>query len=221
MIARAADAAQRALQAGISKQIQRVTLPKDFADDFTDWPGGLKEKYEVAEPLARSLLRKLDAGRGGVVSRITTQPLSPEDYSALILAQAPDKQDDAAVLLFLSQEDLLERPVTAFLKEMGPRLTILLNPSWQSATDFGFFSKRKAEAALAGFVETYSLTSFSCKARTVAIVRAWPGPWQVFLQTSSAPAVAKYAQIAVFERPGKPSYSDCEAAVADYLARQS
>jgi len=97
----------------------------------------------------------------------------------------------------------------------------MLNPGWGSPSDFGFFAKKKATAALTDFVETYSLTTFTCKARTAAVLRAWPGPWQIFLQTSDSDALAKYARVAVLDTGAKkPSYSRCEQAITEYLASE-
>jgi Domain of unknown function (DUF1995) len=175
---------------------------------------GLAQRYEVAEPLVRSFLRKLERDAyGGVVSRIKTQLLVPEDYTALLLAEAPEKAKDQACLLFLTGEKVLEQQVTDFLKEMGPRLVVFTNPTWQKSSDFGFFAKRKAEALLSNFLETYSLTKFSCKGEAVAVLKCWPAPWQVFKQQGAAGAVTRYTQIAVFDRAEKPSYRDCENAL--------
>eukprot|EP00611_Tribonema_gayanum_P030569 TRINITY_DN855_c0_g1_i1.p1 TRINITY_DN855_c0_g1~~TRINITY_DN855_c0_g1_i1.p1 ORF type:complete len:262 (-),score=75.95 TRINITY_DN855_c0_g1_i1:466-1251(-) len=213
MVAQAADAARRAATAGHARQIQRLALPAEFAvPGVSEWPGGRAQQYEVAEPLVRALLRKLDrAANGGVVSRLKTQVTSREDYTALVLSEAPERKDDCAAILNLTAEAALEAQTAAFLKEMGPRLVVLVNPGWNAPSDFGFFARRRAETLLAPFLETYTLVKFTCRSQKVALLRSWPGPWTLYAMAGEdRGAATKWDQVAVLHREDRPSYRECE-----------
>jgi hypothetical protein len=196
-VAQAAGAVLRAWEDGIRRQTLELLLPQANADG--GWPGGIRQQFRAALPLVEALLLRLKAAEG-LAGRITAEWLDEADCVGAW------QSERLAAVLFPSADAL---PAVRRIDDAlsGERLTLLVNPQWQTegqvVSDFGFGSSRRAaERFVESLEEVYCLRRVQVLGDELRVLRCYPGQWQVhYVRTTSARA----SLVAVEEE--KPSYA--------------
>ncbi|GMH35256.1 hypothetical protein BSKO_03124 [Bryopsis sp. KO-2023] len=177
----ALGAAVRAWQAGVKRQRMEVMLPmlkvnRDM-DPSMGWPGGIKQQFKVATPLAETILKglKTQEGLGGrlkpkILNDVDVVAYWKSDKMAAILFPQPDSMD---TLLALGTKSGSETP----------DLMLMINPQWQPGqviSDFGFGVLRKIrEDFVDTFEDVFFMKRISVFSDVVLILRSYPFDWQV------------------------------------------
>lgn len=162
MIRQAATSMKEASNAGVSKQLVRILLPRDAANaDFgtfwessdrdkvtlvppdESWQGGILQLYRAAAPTAEEIMRKTSVNEGGLPPRITEDRSVDEsgvDGVGLLTSE------DGTTCYVQPTQELVGDYVLPKLQ--SDTTTILLNPQWRQVDDAldsassgsGFFS---------------------------------------------------------------------------------
>lgn len=158
MVNQASKAVNDAYEAGISRQMMRVLLPRDpmnaqlgqFYEDDAEvdtanvilvppdetWQGGIMQLYRSAEPTCRSILRRCSRNTGGIPPKITEDRSIDEsgvDGIGLLVTENQSPADDISCFVQPSQETI--SVIESFSKQAGDRLVTLVNPQWREVDD--------------------------------------------------------------------------------------
>jgi len=154
-VARTMDQAQ---QAGITRQIVRVLLPRDpssaqlgqyFEDDAQvetqnlvlvppdeTWQGGIMQLYRAAAPTCTEILRKLSKDMAGVPPKIIEDRSvddSGVDGVGLLMSQNREPKDDISCFIQPLQETV--DAIESISNQAGDRLVVMVNPQWRNVDD--------------------------------------------------------------------------------------
>ncbi|KAK9825457.1 hypothetical protein WJX81_003422 [Elliptochloris bilobata] len=169
-------AVQRAWQDGMRRQSLELLLPLIGATDLDDWPGGVRQQAKAAMPMVESLLRELKQApdlQGPLRGEVIDQGDAVSAWTG----------DNLAAVLFPTAETL--RQVREIAEARSQGLVLLVNAQWQGGqaiSDFGVGPwRRRTEAFLGSFTETYSLRQFRIFGDNVRLLKAYPNDWQVWL----------------------------------------
>ncbi|KAL4420712.1 hypothetical protein ABPG75_010368 [Micractinium tetrahymenae] len=181
-VAQAAQASLRAWDDGIRRQAIELLLPQAHSSEDDGWPGGIRQQFRVAKPMVESLLLRLKE-HSGLEGRITAELLDEGDCVGAW------QSERLAAVLFPTADTLPDlRRIDDALS--GERLTLVINPQWQTQgqviSDFGIGRARKAaERFVAAFEEVYYLRRVRVFGDDVRIMRCYPGQWQVHFVPAS------------------------------------
>lgn len=181
-VAQAAQASLRAWDDGIRRQAIELLLPQAHPTEDGGWPGGIRQQFRVAKPMVEALLLRLKE-HSGLEGRITAELLDEGDCVGAW------QSERLAAVLFPTADTLPDlRRIDDALS--GKRLTLVVNPQWQTQgqviSDFGIGRARKAaERFVAGFEEVYYLRRVRVFGDDVRIMRSYPGQWQVHFVPAS------------------------------------
>ncbi|KAL4451370.1 hypothetical protein ABPG77_009442 [Micractinium sp. CCAP 211/92] len=181
-VAQAAQASLRAWDDGIRRQAIELLLPQAHPTEDGGWPGGIRQQFRVAKPMVEALLLRLKE-HSGLEGRITAELLDEGDCVGAW------QSERLAAVLFPTADTLPDlRRIDDALS--GKRLTLVINPQWQTQgqviSDFGIGRARKAaERFVAGFEEIYYLRRVRVFGDDVRIMRSYPGQWQVHFVPAS------------------------------------
>lgn len=178
-VTQAISAVRAARDAGVTRMQIELELPPNFATDLDDWPGGIRQQYQVLNPLLKKILK-------GVTDQASfSDEECLDDGDAVYVLRSSRGADDAAVS-FPTAEVLGE--LKDLDKKVGAKGTLLLaNPQWstkgQVISDLGFGPWKKAnEEFIAGFEPAYVLRKIRIKGEQLQILKAFPcKEWQVFV----------------------------------------
>ena len=229
-IRQASAALSRASADGRHRHSIRLLLPVIGGTELDDWPGGARQMMEAAYPLMQNVLENLGA------QKLSQSILDPADGIYALFSEAALSKDDACTVLLPSSDtvSLLQQ----LESQVGPnRNLILVNAQWKRQTDFGFFSRADRVRHVEAFQPSYSCTNLMVEGDQVRVLRAYPGPWRVFLrQEDSKTSRFIWTEIGnklmVNVKPlnfdqepankqdggklfdyGQPTYRDCEAMI--------
>ena len=138
------------------------------ADRAIGWQGGPQETYRFLQPLARAVLKQVDANLGGLPPRVDEQTLLDFDGSSLLTAEsAAGPQDDIQAILQPNADryylEVIQRIEEQFSDTPGKaqRLLLLVNPAWRDRSSWGFFDGAAAQRqVLDRYETTYTLSQF-------------------------------------------------------------
>jgi len=154
-VARTMDQAQ---EAGITRQIVRILLPRDptsgqlgqyFEDDAQidtqnlvlvppdeTWQGGIMQLYRAAAPTCTEILRKLSKDMAGVPPKIIEDRSvddSGVDGVGLLMSQNREPKDDISCFVQPLQETV--DAIESISNQAGERLVVMVNPQWRNVDD--------------------------------------------------------------------------------------
>ena len=229
-IRQASAALRRASADGRHRHSIRLLLPVIGGTELDDWPGGARQMMEAAYPLMQRVLENLGA------QKLSQSILDSADGIYALFSEAAESKDDACTVLLPSSDtvSLLQQ----LESQVGPnRNLILVNAQWKRQTDFGFFGRNDKVRYIEGFQPSFSCTNLMIEGDQVRVLRAYPGPWRVFIrQGDSKTGKIIWNEIgqklAVDVKPldfdkdtankqdggklfdyGQPTYRDCEAMI--------
>lgn len=162
MVRQASTAMADAYEAGITRQMLRVLLPRDpmsanlgtyfesdadvdtqeliLAPPDETWQGGIMQLYRACAPTVLELLRQFSArnngGNAGVPPRMVEDRSMDEsgvDGIGLWMTQATNPKDDVSCFVQPSQETV--PAIEGIAKQAGERLVALVNPQWRNVDD--------------------------------------------------------------------------------------
>ena len=200
MVRQAARAVERAFRDGKTRQTVRFNLVSEgqSATEENEWPGGAKQIFrESGRPLTTALLREVRAPTKNVDELNAQRSLAPDvktqdiwdfDGSAICSAEAKEGPSaDVQALVFPNTDSKYLKDIAEISDAMGPRLFLLVNPSWRNIDSWSFNllapnAKQKAQQVVfdKGYDETYNLMVFSVRGEKCAAIKAYPYDWQLF-----------------------------------------
>jgi hypothetical protein len=162
MVRQASTAMADAYEAGITRQMMRVLLPRDptaanlgtyfesdadvdtqeliLAPPDETWQGGIMQLYRACAPTVLELLRQFSArnngGNAGVPPRMVEDRSMDEsgvDGVGLWMTQATNPKDDVSCFVQPSQETV--PAIEGIANQAGERLVALVNPQWRTVDD--------------------------------------------------------------------------------------
>jgi hypothetical protein len=151
MVRQAARVVERAFKDGKTRQTVRFNLvtEEQSAVDKNEFPGGSRQIYrESGNPLTTALLREIRAPTKDLDSvneqrrlppTIKAQDLWDFDGSALHTAEAAEGASaDVQALVFPNTDVKYIDDIEKISEAMGPRLFLLVNPSWRDIESWSF-----------------------------------------------------------------------------------
>lgn len=197
MCQRAADAVMAAYRDGYTRQNVRLGI------------GQLEDQYlslKATLPIATAFTTRL--WEGNDLKGIKTSIIDG-DVGTLLYREAERPPQDAAVLYLAGRELVTEPKVQTFFSAMGDRLVVLANTqeapaSWTvsaSGRDFAFGSDEKVGKEVADMfkLQSFYLHKLSFNNWRLTYFRAYPGNWQVYMETLT------YEMVKLGEFADKPS----------------
>lgn len=164
---------------GIRRQKLELLIPQK-SSGMDGWPGGIRQQFRQILPLITSVLQVIKQNKD-LEGRITPEWIDEGDCVAAW------QSERLAAVVFPTGEALQDiRRIDDALS--GRRLMLVMNAQWQPRgqviSDFGVGAKRKkAEDFVASFEDTYHLSRVGVFGDDVRILRAYPGPWQVYFMS--------------------------------------
>lgn len=174
--AQAVAAIKNAMKAGVTRMQIELELPSNFATDLDDWPGGIRQQYQVLKPLLEDILQSV-TGVG------TLKQEEIDDADAVYILR--NEKTPITAVSFPTADVLGE--LKDLEKKVGDGVLLLANPQWslsgQVVSDLGFGPWRKNnEEFIAKFDKIYWQIQKRIKGEQVQILKTYPFPeWQVFV----------------------------------------
>jgi len=180
----------------------RLLLPLIGATELDDWPGGAQQQMEAAAPLIESILKQspAEAIDRDSLSIQTSLFDETDGVQALFAYNENDPKKDSCSIL-LPTADTVSK-IQTLDEQVGPnRNLILVNVEWRRPSDFsssssspaGFLPFFKSETKISdkpsqiqyveSFHPTFICSNLMVEGDQIRILRSYPGPWRVFLQT--------------------------------------
>lgn len=180
----------------------RLLLPLIGATELDDWPGGAKQQMEAAAPLVESILKQsptdaIDRESLSIQSSLFDET---DGVQALFAYNENNPKKDSCSIL-LPTADTVSK-IQALDEQVGPnRNLILVNVEWRRPSDFSssssspasflpFFQSNTEKSSksdeipyVESFHPTFICTNLMVEGDQIRILRSYPGPWRVFLQT--------------------------------------
>lgn len=205
-VRQACESIVRASKVGQHRHIIRLLLPIIGATELDDWPGGSRQQIEAAYPLVEEIIKEITKKLSSSSNNnnnndivIQSSVIDESDGVIALFVQAENSKDDSCTILLPTADTLSNVIYKKIDKEVGSnRNLILINPQWRRKTDFSNtnngnpFSwmggdKNGDKATVINYIEqqyipTFTLTNMICEGETIRIVRAYPGPWRIYLQ---------------------------------------
>jgi len=211
-----------AFKEGKTRQKIRLLMPRDGALIATDedWPGGIMQLFNIASPLTRNLLRRLN----DAAPQLQEQRLdeSGVDGISLWMAQYSQAKDDVSA--FVQPNTEVIDSVAQICKSAGPRLVLIVNPQWRETADgydllgskegllgqignfLGGTAGARKEVSDLGFEDTYLIQQYVVRGDDCQIIKAFPYPnWVVYTSTDDG------KKVMLGEQATRPTYQDIEA----------
>ena len=159
MIRQATDAVQEAANAGSTRQIVRILLPRDrnnadfgrYMETFNEnwssssddnvilcptdesWQGGIMQLYRSASPTAQRMVRQLSKAIAGVPPRILEdRSIDESGVDGIGLIYTADESIQCYVQ---PTQEIVDVYVSAAQKNPQEQIIILLNPQWRQVND--------------------------------------------------------------------------------------
>lgn len=175
-VRQAASAISRAKADGVTRHEIRLLLPLIGATELDDWPGGARQMIAAARPLISDVLR----GLGGGGATLDEFPVDESDGIVALVCRAEKAADDSAAVLLPTAECV--KAVRGLSDQVGmERNLLLVNPQYRRRADFPLFGGAAGVEYVGGFAPTFSCTSLMVEGEQVRVIRAYPGPWRVFI----------------------------------------
>eukprot|EP01025_Chloroclados_australasicus_P004398 TRINITY_DN11077_c0_g1_i7.p1 TRINITY_DN11077_c0_g1~~TRINITY_DN11077_c0_g1_i7.p1 ORF type:complete len:285 (+),score=34.14 TRINITY_DN11077_c0_g1_i7:95-949(+) len=161
-----------AYENGIQKQRIELLLPLIGATDLDDWPGGIRQQFQAAQPLVEEILKGIK---------------ELDEFSAQLKGQILDdgdavgawQNDNIGLILFPTAETL--RPIKQMAE--NKKLMLFVNPQWQGGqvvSDFGFGPwKKRNEEFVNQFEPTFVYKQIRIAGDNVRILKCYPNKWQL------------------------------------------
>ncbi|KAI5073154.1 hypothetical protein GOP47_0011167 [Adiantum capillus-veneris] len=222
----AANAVDRAVQEGKSRQLLNFLLPVDqrqfnYLDtEPRDYPCSIRDEFMACCKVTTSILKRLNNRDGNeeiLVKRIGELENEMDPVAALYPL---DKS--IAAIVFPIAETL--KQIKSILQSEVKRPTLIVNPQWRSSgqivSDFGFGPwKRQAEEFLNSFEPTYVLLEqrigeasnvvAGSSGGVVRLLKCFPEDWHVYLMAGDGTSdlIGRQAQ--------QPTYQELERLVEE------
>jgi len=203
-VGQAAEAVRRAAADGNKQLAIEFTLPLIGATDLDDWPGGIQQQFKAAAPLVEEILRSVKR-EPGLEGRIEPRFLDRGDAVGLW------EGEGVSCVLFPTGGTL---PAAIDASERS-RLTLVVNPQWNAGgleaanvfSEFGFGARRRRCEAFVESLgpETFYLQQTRISGENLKVVRRYPEPYQVVVNTFEGETFVLAAAEAE-----RPSYSRLE-----------
>eukprot|EP00965_Chrysotila_dentata_P222417 6192955-Pleurochrysis_carterae.AAC.3 len=137
LLAEAAAATERAREAGVTRGILRLMLPRGggLVPPDESWEGGIMQLFAVTSPLTRDLLKMISKSIAGVPPAMSEQRLdaSGVDGESVWMAQSSRPTDDGVAFVQPSAEVL--GSIENVCKGAGDRPVLMVNPQWREGDD--------------------------------------------------------------------------------------
>jgi hypothetical protein len=158
MVRQASSAMSDAYEAGMTRQILRVLLPRDpssgrvgryfetdaqldtqdliLAPPDETWQGGIMQLYRACSPTCVDILKRYAGSKGGVPPRFVEDRSVDEsgaDGIGLWMTQGTTPSEDLSCFVQPSQETI--EAIESISQQAGERLVALLNPQWRNVDD--------------------------------------------------------------------------------------
>ncbi|CAJ1348007.1 unnamed protein product [Effrenium voratum] len=228
MVQQAADSVMKAYADGISRQSVQLRL------DIVCPPNrviesGMEALLNAALPMAKAFTTFLGSPGGAPlkdvrISRFDGVGTTSGDVGTLLYRVSEDPKQDVAVVFLGGRKFVLQDDSDAFINGMKSRLVVMLN-SEDSATTFRLENKGQEVSAGGNFgndvevlgkfcetfrEETYYLRLLLLSDWPVLIFRAYPNPWEVYLEALDGDVVR------LFGRSRKPRPEEILQEIAKY-----
>lgn len=190
---------------GKSKSMLQVDLyvPPIFRSDLDDWPGGIRQQFQVAAPMVeRMLVEVRRVANGELDGRLTPEVIDNAD--AVGLWSSPK----LLCVLHPTAETL--NTIIERSQEPSCQVVILVNPQWttresQVISDFGIGPwRQRAEDFLSQFTTAFSQVERRVSGVTARVVRSYPERYVLIYED---------AEIASFE--DEPTLAEIKSALAE------
>jgi len=187
-VRQASIALQRASLDGKKRHSVRLLLPIIGATELDDWPGGAKQMMDAASPLIRDVLKL------SLPYNETTKTKSSLDIDEGVIDEADgvralfsrgDRPVDDSCAVLLPSADTVGK-LQNLDGQVGPKRNLMLvNAQWRRKTDFGlglFGGRDEKIGFVEGFEPTFHCSNTMVEGENVRTLRAYPGPWRVFIR---------------------------------------